>query len=204
MKLTTTTTTTIKINLGCGDHILDGWNNHDLLVDGTDVTEPLPYPDNSVQYILAEHIIEHLDSAGALAMLDSCHRILAPGGVLRISVPALDKILVLDGSYENYLNVLLSQEGHTTKNRKDSVNMVLTMWEHKTWWTTELLKIILWARGFETVKEQQYAKSDHRALDGIEGHSTNHWLNRYYPGITDVTTKEVAIFEATKGTNVQK
>ena len=197
-KTITTSTGQIKVNLGCGDHILEGWQNHDLLIDKVDVTGPLPYSDNTVSVILAEHIIEHLDSAGALAMLDSCHRILAPGGVLRISVPALDKIMLLDGAYENYLNVLLSQEGRTIKNRKDSINMVLTEWEHKTWWTTELLRTVLWARGFKNINEVEYGSSNCEALQAIEGHAVNHWLNRYYPGIADVTKKEVAIFEAIK------
>jgi len=188
----------IKVNLGCGDHILPGWQNHDLLVDGTDITEPLPYDDDSVSYILAEHIIEHLDSKGALAMLDSCQRILRPGGVLRISVPALDKILELDGMYEQYLNILLGQEGLSTACRRDSVNLVLTQWEHKTWWNTGLLRAVLWARGFEQIKECHYGESEHEPLANIEGHSTNHWLNIHFPGIADVTKKEVAIMEATK------
>jgi predicted SAM-dependent methyltransferase len=197
-KATTISTEPIKVNLGCGDHILPGWNNHDLLIDQVDVSGPLPYSDNTVSFILAEHILEHLDSTRALAMLNSCYRILAPGGVLRISVPALDKIMELDGSYEHYLQLLMSQHNKAPGDRKDSVNLVLTEWEHKTWWTTELLRIVLWARGFEKISEQEYGTSYFHSLASIDGHATNHWINRYYPGVTDITKKEVAIFEAIK------
>jgi predicted SAM-dependent methyltransferase len=76
----------IKVQFGAGGNILDGWKNHDA---ETDITKPLPYADNTVDFILAEHLIEHTDGPAALRFMDECHRILKPLGVLRVCVPVV-------------------------------------------------------------------------------------------------------------------
>lgn len=52
-----------------------------------DLTQPIPLPDESVERILTEHFIEHVDRAAAGRILADCHRLLKPGGNLRIAVP---------------------------------------------------------------------------------------------------------------------
>jgi predicted SAM-dependent methyltransferase len=79
----------MKLNLGCGGNRLEGFENHDADVD---ISKPLPWPDNSVDFILIEHCWEHIDSHAALRCLDECYRILKPGGVLRLCVPVLDRL----------------------------------------------------------------------------------------------------------------
>lgn len=60
----------LKLNLGCGKVIRDGWINHDIMPGpGVDVIydletcgiEPFPLPDDSVEEIHASHLIEHID-----------------------------------------------------------------------------------------------------------------------------------------------
>lgn len=52
----------------------------------------LPFADNSVQYVYSEHMLEHLlPSGGGLMFLREAWRVLAPGGVLRLVTPDLDK-----------------------------------------------------------------------------------------------------------------
>jgi SAM-dependent methyltransferase len=58
-----------------------------------DVTRPLPYPDASVEAVLGSHVLEHLAPDEGEAMLRELHRVLLPGGVLRIAVPDLDGII---------------------------------------------------------------------------------------------------------------
>jgi predicted SAM-dependent methyltransferase len=48
---------------------------------------PWPWEDGSLNGILASHILEHFDCLTALALVRECRRVLAPGGVLRVSVP---------------------------------------------------------------------------------------------------------------------
>lgn len=78
----------MKLNLGCGNNILSGWDNHDMDVD---LTKPIPYADLSVQKIFAEHVIEHLTSAEMMNFFSECYRILQPGGILRVVFPDIEQ-----------------------------------------------------------------------------------------------------------------
>jgi len=63
-----TTVSPLRLHIGCGERLLPGWVNADCVarvpgvVTGLDLTA-LPYPDNSVAEILAEHVLEHLSFA---------------------------------------------------------------------------------------------------------------------------------------------
>ena len=54
-----------------------------------DVAEPLPFDDGSVDWVYAEHLIEHVPLRVAIGWLAEVRRILAPGGLLRITTPDL-------------------------------------------------------------------------------------------------------------------
>jgi SAM-dependent methyltransferase len=62
------------------------WNVRPL---AHDLTRALPFPDNSISAIYGAHILEHLYRAEAQNLLGECHRVLRPGGVLRLVVPDL-------------------------------------------------------------------------------------------------------------------
>jgi SAM-dependent methyltransferase len=79
------------LDLGCGatkqyaDNIgVDRWaaGAADVLAD---LTAPLPFPDASVDRIYAVHVLEHL--IDFLPLVDECHRVLRPGGVLHVLSP---------------------------------------------------------------------------------------------------------------------
>lgn len=74
----------MKVQFCCGGNKLDGWNNHDSEVD---ITQRLPYDDNTVDFILIEHGLEHVNCGHGFLFLCECHRILKSGGVLRVCVP---------------------------------------------------------------------------------------------------------------------
>src|SRR5262245_18814999 len=85
-----------KLHVGCGGSRLDGWINvdyppADLAID---LSWPLPFDDNSVTYAYLAHVLEHLDyPAEAGALLEEIHRVLTPGGVLRVVVPDIGKCI---------------------------------------------------------------------------------------------------------------
>lgn len=54
-----------------------------------DLTESLPFRPGSVQVVLLEHVVEHLDPAAALLLLRRVRAVLADGGCARVSVPDL-------------------------------------------------------------------------------------------------------------------
>ena len=81
-----------KLHIGCGGNILKGWLNSDYNSVHSDVifldaTKPFPFNNDEFDYLFSEHVIEHFDFAKGFAMLLECHRILKPGGKLRISTP---------------------------------------------------------------------------------------------------------------------
>ena len=54
-----------------------------------DITEPLPFDDGCVDWVYAEHLIEHVPLPAALGWLKEVRRILTPGGLLRVTTPDL-------------------------------------------------------------------------------------------------------------------
>lgn len=47
----------------------------------------LPFPDNSIESVISHHALEHI-GPGFMRVMDEVHRILKPGGLFRIIVPA--------------------------------------------------------------------------------------------------------------------
>ena len=81
----------VKVNLGAGTDIRKGYVNHDIAaLDGIDVVHdlnhfPWPWPDGSVEEIIALDLLEHLDDL--MASFEELHRILSPTGKAFIKVP---------------------------------------------------------------------------------------------------------------------
>lgn len=89
-----------KLHLGCGQHILPGWDNADfepqrLDVLYVDARKKFLFQDNFYDFIFTEHMIEHVSFADGKNMLLECYRILKPGGRIRISTPNLDFLVGL-------------------------------------------------------------------------------------------------------------
>lgn len=57
--------------------------------------KPLPYPDNSVEVIFSSHVFEHLFLDEVEKLINECFRVLKPGGICRVVVPDLEKIMAL-------------------------------------------------------------------------------------------------------------
>ena len=53
----------------------------------------LPFHSNSVLLVYSEHMIEHMLPEDGAALLSEVHRVLAPGGVLRLATPDLTKYM---------------------------------------------------------------------------------------------------------------
>jgi predicted SAM-dependent methyltransferase len=81
----------LRLNLGCGTLRLDGWVNIDLVGLPVDlawsILTPFPFDDDSVDSIFHEHVLEHIPGYDGFVFLKNCHRVLKPGGIMRIVVP---------------------------------------------------------------------------------------------------------------------
>lgn len=79
---------TMNLQLGAGDVILNGFENTDIQHAGgidriVDVREALPYPDESVNILVANHLLELLNLRELSFLMKEIYRVLKPGGYVR-------------------------------------------------------------------------------------------------------------------------
>jgi predicted SAM-dependent methyltransferase len=80
-----------KLNLGCGEVVLDGYTNCDLYQSNPNIKNvdlnnlPLPFKKDSIDEIILSHVLEHVEKPYDL--LIDCDRILKAGGMLKIELP---------------------------------------------------------------------------------------------------------------------
>jgi SAM-dependent methyltransferase len=87
-----------RLHIGCGVQLIPGFVNMDADasipgVDETGSVEDLSrFADGQFDEIYLSHVLEHVPYAEVPRALAGLHRILNPGGTLRIAVPDLDRI----------------------------------------------------------------------------------------------------------------
>ena len=107
----------VRINLGAGSQEAPGWIGYDrsrvaLLTRHPvtrqlvkerfghwppstkvhDLTKGIPHPDGSVDVVYSSHMLEHLTREQGENLLKECHRVLKPGGLLRVIVPDMERL----------------------------------------------------------------------------------------------------------------
>lgn len=153
----------VRINLGCGENILDGWENHDADVD---ISKRLPYPDDHADFIFCEHCVEHIPYPDAVAFFKECHRVLKPGGTVRITVPSIEQVYKNSGpAYWKFA----TKFGNENSLRGAMANIMFKH-GHQTCWTRALLEASLFYAGFDEPVHCETHKSQHPDLNGVEGH----------------------------------
>ncbi|MBC8002130.1 MAG: methyltransferase domain-containing protein [Opitutaceae bacterium] len=88
------------VNLGCGGCFHPDWINLDFVASSPEVIQHdlrtrLPFEDGSCEMVYHSHVMEHFPRAFAPLFLRECHRILTPGGLMRVVVPDLETIVRL-------------------------------------------------------------------------------------------------------------
>ena len=119
--LTFERTLMLKLNLGCGPQVVDGWVNVDYALGARlatnpilkpvirklkffrvdwdprihihDLTKPLPWKDETVDVCYTSHTVEHMSRAEGASLVREAFRILKPGGVLRVIVPDIRPLI---------------------------------------------------------------------------------------------------------------
>src|SRR5438045_1818065 len=87
-----------RLHWGCGWTIAPGWINSDIIdAPGIDVIgdirKGLPIDSDSIDYMAAHHALQDLKIYEQVDALKELRRILKPGGVVRLSLPDLDKFI---------------------------------------------------------------------------------------------------------------
>ena len=106
----------VKLHLGSGTKKLDGWVNIDSVKSCRpdviyDLTDPLPYEDQSVDEILAEDLLEHFDKYLRYVVFYEWVRVLKIGGTITLQVPNFKKILFkyFKFGYDNFVDFIFGE-----------------------------------------------------------------------------------------------
>ena len=79
-----------RLNLGCGINQKEGYVNCDISEEVNpdmivDLEKPLPFEDNSIDRIMSNHILEHIENFNEL--INEIHRVCKEGSIVEIRVP---------------------------------------------------------------------------------------------------------------------
>jgi predicted SAM-dependent methyltransferase len=199
-----------KLQIGAGPNPLAGWLNSDVSPDdhphshGDEITfldaaKRFPFEDATFDYVLSEHMIEHLSEAGAHVMLAECFRVLRPGGRIRIATPNLaaivgiyeDPLSDLQRHYVDWVMTTFRPEVRGGNPRCYVMNQMFTAYGHRFIYDHETLTLMITAAGFSDVAHYRPGQSDDPALRGVERHGQ-------LLGDEDVNNFETMVLEATR------
>ena len=90
----------LKLHLGCGKRYIPGFVHVDQddfpHIDHRSRIDQLPmFANGSAELIYCCHAFEYFDRQEAPAVLAEWHRILAPGGILRLAVPDIEALITV-------------------------------------------------------------------------------------------------------------
>jgi predicted SAM-dependent methyltransferase len=150
----------LRLNLGSAKSHLPGWVNVDLIGDAADLawdlTKPLPLHEGSVDAIFHEHVLEHFELPAAISLLRESHRLLAPGGILRIGVPDLGAYL---RAYQDADSSFLQATRPDRPTKLLAVQEVFFDSGHRSAYDFETLALLLIVSGFHSVERRTFGES---------------------------------------------
>jgi predicted SAM-dependent methyltransferase len=169
-----------KLHFACGDRLLDGWANVDEEpvrpgVIPLDLRFPLPMATESVDFIFSEHFIEHLSKQAAEALLQESRRVLAVGGVIRLSTPDLRHIArkYLDGDVAEWQDADALWFPPTPC---DMLNEMMHNWGHQYIYDRDMLWQLLTDCGFRNIQDVRWRESEYPELRNLETRQYRHEL----------------------------
>jgi len=149
----------LRLHLASGDHKPSGWVNIDIFgMDPDlcwDLRRGIPFPDGSARAVFLEHFLEHLTLEQGLDLLEECRRVLEPDGVIRISVPDLEKYLRSYAGDRAFIERL--RPGRPTALL--AVAEVVLAHGHRSVWDEETLTCVLHDAGFRGAEGRAFGDS---------------------------------------------
>jgi ubiquinone/menaquinone biosynthesis C-methylase UbiE len=152
----------VKLHLGCGPRHIPGFVHVDLQraphVDIVGPVERLPVRDGSVSLIYASHVLEHFGRYAYQDVLKEWFRVLAPGGILRLSVPdfAACAAIYYESGLVDGLSGLVGLVVGGQRNEYDF---------HKMVFDEAFLRSELAAIGFREVRRWDWRATEHAHID---------------------------------------
>jgi predicted SAM-dependent methyltransferase len=177
----------IKINLGSGHWKLDGWVNVDIDLDsqpdvGANLSGSLPFASGVASLMHTEDFIDQLELENAGEFLKECHRILTPGGVLRVLTPNMRKLAhlylndptELKSMWERFVGVPLALQ-----TAGEIFNLGMRFAGHTFLYDEETFKALAASCGFDA-RRVEYQQSEIPDLRGLDLRSPENALSLYF------------------------
>jgi len=128
--------------------------------------QPIPLADGSCRFIFHEHVLEHFEITRGVNLVKECHRLLQLGGVLRVAMPSLDKMLAncANGNWRSVRSPHMPQ----VQTRAEYLNVMFRFWGHQWIYDREELHRRLREAGFLQILDTEIQRSAYLELRGIE------------------------------------
>lgn len=124
-----------------------------------DLRVGLPFPDASIDFIYAEHVLEHFTYGDLRNLLSDCHRVLKPGGVISVVIP--DASIYLNGYNDSnnfdYKKYCLYEFNLKYTSKIDYVNYIFYMdGHHRHMFDDESIVSVLLENGFSQANLRKF------------------------------------------------
>lgn len=141
-----------------------------------DAGGPLPLPDRAFDRVFAEHLIEHLPRRRGRALLEEIHRVLRPGGRLRVDTPDLAFLATAGSTTEGSEFLRRARERHFPGLDgpvwATALDHWARAWGHAFLYDEETLAHDLESAGFTSVRRHAEGESEDPHFIGAERHGS--------------------------------
>jgi predicted SAM-dependent methyltransferase len=178
-----------RVQVGCGPHHLrqEWWNTDLRPFDGIDEAMDATLPwrwKNILDFVYAEHFIEHLAIEDGLKFLVEAGNALKVGGKIRLTTPSLEWVVRTHFRVDR-----LDQKSRLEDTFK--INRAFHGWGHQFLYSGDMLHEIVSQAGFEDVTFFRWGRGSVPELNELERHPSD------IPGNADVI-----IVEGTRGRQI--
>ena len=162
-----------RVNYGCGENLKEGWLNVDLYpFDAANyklvnLLEKHPFPNESVHFGFSEDVLEHLTQAESIFFISEIFRTLVVGGVLRLSFPGLEGVILRHYSPPSELRI---RQGEFE---------AYTFWDHVHFYSKEEISLLASHIGFTIIEFVECGHSKYPELCGLDTRLSQIGLNTY-------------------------
>lgn len=188
------------LQVGGGRHLIRkrSWINGDLI--GGDIylnaTKKIPFPSGSLDGIFAEQFIEHLELVEAESFLRECHRVLKPGGVVRLATPDLEGLIEVYLGSNTRVPRKLALARHRRNHRPELTHAALSpaqflndyfrLWGHRFIFDEYSLSRLSSKVGFGEFLRLSFGESPSTDLSSLERHADVSWMKDAYQIVAEL------------------
>lgn len=146
--------------IGCGHDRMEGFIHVEINLGKNksgmpdivaDISDYIPFPDNSVDLIFSRDTMEHLTYAEFVNCLIECHRILKKGGCVRMVVPNFD--IMIKQYFDKVHDLNMRSPGMPNENYADTFIGRILYFDHRYLHNFNTLSRALKKAGFEQARE---------------------------------------------------